>query len=333
MSEDRPDADALARMYRLMVTTTLADEKSVREAKAGRLQAAFYPVRGLEAVCAAIAAALRPGDQVVSTYRNLGDALAKGVSLRSIMAELYGRLGGTSKGKGGPMHLHDASVGFMATTGIVGSGLPIAAGLGLAAQLDQSDRVVLTTFGDGATSIGTTHEVLNLAALWSLPVVFVCQNNQWGEHTPIAEYAASTDLARRAAAYGLRAERVDGFDPIATWRALNSALAHARSGAGPVFLECVTYRLTGHSGTADFGYVPKEELAAALARDPAPAFRTWLAEEGLVTTERLDELEAEASAEVEDAFAFAEASPAPDENDLLTDVFADGDLFVRELSR
>ncbi|NMH98230.1 thiamine pyrophosphate-dependent dehydrogenase E1 component subunit alpha [Pseudonocardia sp. K10HN5] len=323
-------------MYRLMVVTTLADERSVKEAKAGKLQAAFYPVRGMEAVCAAYGEALRADDRIVSTYRNLGDALAKGATLRSIMAELYGRVDGMSKGKGGPMHLHDASVGFMATTGIVGSGLPIAVGLGLAAQLDASSegaesRVVGVTFGDGATSIGTTHEALNLAALWSLPVVFVCQNNQWGEHTPIAEYTASTELADRARAYGMKAVKVDGFDAIATWRALRDAVEHARSGAGPVFVEAVTYRLTGHSGTADYSYVPREELDAALARDPAPTFRRWLAEEGLVTNERLDELDAEAAEYVDDAFAYAEASPAPGPDELMADVFADN-TWVRGLA-
>lgn len=327
---ERPEAEALERMYRLMITTTLADDRARAEVKAGRLKAAFYPVRGMEGVCAAIGEALRPTDQIVSTYRNLGDALAKGVSLRSIIAELYGRLNGTSKGKGGPMHLHDASVGFMATTGIVGAGLPIAVGLALAAQLDGDDRVVLVTFGDGATSIGTTHEALNLAALWKLPVVFLCQNNQWGEHTPIAEYAASTELAERAAAYDLRSVRVDGFDPIATWQALRDATDHARSAAGPVFLECVTYRLTGHTGTADYSYVPRDELEAALQRDPAPNFRRWLTAAGLVPDDRLDAIETEAAAHVADAFAFAEASPAPGADELLTDVFSD-DRLVRDL--
>ena len=330
--DDHPEPAALERMYRLMVTTMLADGKAQAEAKAGRLQAAFYPIRGMEGVCAAIGEVLRRTDQIVSTYRNLGDALAKGVPLRSIMAELYGRLDGTSRGKGGPMHLHDTSVGFMATTGIVGSGLPIAVGLGLAAQLDGDDRVVMVTFGDGATSIGTTHEALNLAALWKLPVVFVCQNNQWGEHTPIAAYAASTDLAARAAAYGMRAVKVDGFDPIATWQELRDAVAYARSGAGPVFVECVTYRLTGHTGTADYSYVPRDELDAALRRDPVPNFRSWLASTGLVPEARLDALEAEATAYVDDAFAFAESSPAPGPEELLTDVFADG-TWVRDLEQ
>jgi TPP-dependent pyruvate/acetoin dehydrogenase alpha subunit len=321
-SDDIPGRADLARMYELMLTTTLADNKASEEAKAGRLQAAFYPVRGLESVCAAMSAAFRRDDQLVSTYRNLGDALAKGVSLRSIMAELYGRVDGTSKGKGGGMHLHDTSVGFMTTTGIVGAGLPIAAGLALGAQLDEDDRIVVVTFGDGATSIGAFHEALNLAALWRLPLVFLCQNNHWGEHTPIAEYAGNTDLAARAASYGMTAEKVDGFDPIQTWRVLRGAAAAVRRGEGPVFIEAITYRLTGHTGTADFSYVPADELAAALRRDPAPTFRKWLCENGPFTEDELIAIERQAEEVVADAFSFAQTSPLPGPEALYTDVFA-----------
>jgi len=314
-------ADLLS-MYRLMLTTKLADDAARTETKAGRLQAAFYPVRGLEAVCAALGMALRPEDQLVSTYRNLGDALAKGVSLRSIVAELYGRIDGTSRGKGGPMHLHDTSVGFMTTTGIVGSGLPIAAGLALAAQLDKSDRVVAVTFGDGATSIGAFHEAMNLAALWDLPLLFLCQNNQWGEHTSIAAYAGSIDLRGRAESYGMAAVRVDGFDPLTTLSVLRDAVATARSGNGPVFVEAVTYRLTGHTGTADYSYVPAEELEAALARDPAPTFRDWLVNNELASGTDLEAAEQASADEVADAFDFARASKLPHVDDLYTDVFA-----------
>jgi acetoin:2,6-dichlorophenolindophenol oxidoreductase subunit alpha len=321
--DELPGRDSLAAMYQLMLTTTLADNKAREETKAGRLQAAFYPVRGLEAVCAAMSAAFRADDQVVSTYRNLGDALAKGVSLRAIMAELYGRVDGTSKGKGGAMHLHDTSVGFMTTTGIVGSGLPIAAGLALGARLDGDDRVVVVTFGDGATSIGAFHEAMNVAALWKLPMVFVCQNNQWGEHTPIADYAGNTDLSARAQSYGMTAVKVDGFDPIQTWRVLRQALDTARKGAGPVFVEAITYRLTGHTGTADFSYVPPAELAVAQRRDPAPNFRKWLYDRGLFTEDELTAIEIEAESVVEDAFAFAQHSPLPGPDDLYADVFAD----------
>jgi TPP-dependent pyruvate/acetoin dehydrogenase alpha subunit len=327
---ERPDPEALARMYRLMLVTTLADQKSAVEAKAGRLQAAFYPVRGMEAVCAALGEVLRPEDRLVSTYRNLGDALAKGVPLRAIMAELYGRSEGTSRGKGGPMHLQDTSLGFAATTGIVGSGLPIAVGLAMAAQLDGNGAATVVTFGDGATSIGTYHEAMNFAALWKLPLVFLCQNNQWGEHTPIAAYAPATNLAERAAAYTVATERVDGFDAMATRAALARAVERARRDEGPTFVECVTYRLTGHTGTADYSYVPKEDLAAALERDPAPTFRRWLLGSELMGEERLLSVEKEAQDYVDDAFAHAEAAPFPDADELYTDVFADA-TWVRSL--
>lgn len=325
-----PDIAILERMYRTMLTSMLADQRSTEDAKAGRLAAAFYPVRGMEAVCAALGAVLTPADRMVSTYRNLGDALAKGVPLRSIMAELYGRLEGTSKGKGGPMHLQDTTVGFMATTGVVGSGLPIAVGLALAAQLDGKGAATVVTFGDGATSIGAYHEAMNFAALWKLPLVLLCQNNQWGEHTPIAEYAPSTELASRAKAYGMETERVDGFDAMATLAALQRAVERARRDEGPSFVECVTYRLTGHTGTADYSYVPPDELEAAIRRDPAPTFRGWLIDGGLVGAARLDEIEAEVRDYVEDAFAFAEAGTLPGADEIYRDVFAD-DTFVRSL--
>lgn len=323
--------DELAEMYHLMLVTTLADERSAREAKAGRLQAAFYPVRGMEAVCAAMGAVLDADDKMVSTYRNLGDALAKGATLRSIMAELYGRAPGMSGGKGGPMHLQDQAVGFTATTGIVGQGLPLAVGLAMATQLDGESRSIVTTFGDGATSIGTYHESMNFAALWKLPIVFICQNNQWGEHTAIADYAPDVELAKRAASYAMPTQRVDGFDPIASTRAIREAVERARAGGGPTFLEFMHYRLTGHTGTADFSYVPKDELAAAMERDPAPNFRRWLAERGIFDDDALTEIERRAQADVDDAFTYAEASPFPDPATIDSDVFADPE-FVRSLN-
>jgi acetoin:2,6-dichlorophenolindophenol oxidoreductase subunit alpha len=326
-----PSPEALKRMYHLMLTTAVADQKSSAEAKAGRLAAAFYPVRGMEAVCAALGEVMRPEDRMVSTYRNLGDALAKGVPLRSIMAELYGRVEGTSRGKGGPMHLQDQSIGFTATTGVVGSGMPIAVGLAMAAQLDGNGSATITTFGDGATSIGAYHESMNFAALWKLPVVFVCQNNQWGEHTPIDKYTAARELAERAASYNMPTQKVDGFDPLACLAALETAVERARRNEGPTFLEFVHYRLTGHTGTADFSYVPKDELAKAMERDPAPTFRTWLLANTDFTEADLEKVETEVRAHVDDAFSFAENCAFPDPDELYTDVFADP-AFVRSLS-
>lgn len=318
-----PPPAVLERMYEVMRTVTVADERARAEAKAGRMPAAFYPVRGLEGVCAALGAVLTPEDHLVSTYRNLADTVAKGVPLRAMVAELHGRVSGTSKGKAGTMHMHHDPSGLMATTGIVGSGLPIAAGLALAAQLDGGGRAVAVTFGDGATSIGAYHEAMNLAALWRLPLVFVCQNNGWAEHTPLAAYAPVTDLAGRAAAYGLTALAVDGFDPIGTWRVLGEAVARARRGEGPTFVECRTYRLVGHTSSADYSYMPKEALEAALARDPAPTFRAWLVGAGHLTESRLDEIDKAVDAAVDDAFEFAQAQPLPEPGAIYDDVFAD----------
>lgn len=309
-------------MYRTMALIAATSDRASAEVKAGTLASAFYPVRGLEGVCGALGVAMRPEDQIVSTYRSLGDALAKGADLRRVVAELYGRSGGACGGKGGPMHLHDTGVGFMTSTGIVGSGIPIAVGLGVAAQLDGAQRAVVTTFGDGATSIGAFHEAMNMAGLWKLPVVFLCQNNQWGEHTPIAEYAASTDLAGRASAYAMTTVRVDGFDPAATYTVLSRALDQARTGGGPTFVEAVTYRLTGHTGSADYSYVPADELAAAMERDPAPTYRRHLLTDGFHEDE-LAAIDAEVAAAVDDAFAFAKASPPPAPDQRYTHIFAD----------
>lgn len=310
-------------MYRTMALITATSDRASAEVKSGSLQSAFYPVRGLEGVCAALSIAVNREDQLVSTYRSLGDALAKGADLRRVIAEIYGRSDGVCGGKGGPMHLHDTTVGFMTSTGIVGSGIPIAVGLGIAAQLDGASRAVVTTFGDGATSIGAFHEGMNMAGLWKLPVVFLCQNNQWGEHTPIADYAASTDLAARAQAYAMTSVKVDGFDPVATAEVLREALERARSGGGPTFVEAMTYRLTGHSGSSDYSYMPADELAAALERDPVPTFRRALLNSGEASEADLAGIDAEVAAQVDDAFAFAQASPAPAKDLRYQDVFAD----------
>ncbi|GAA0636071.1 thiamine pyrophosphate-dependent dehydrogenase E1 component subunit alpha [Sporichthya brevicatena] len=319
---ETPSSAQLREMYLTMKTITLADDRLREEVRAGGLNATFYPVRGLEAVCAAMGVVLRRTDYLVSTYRNLGDAVAKGASLDAIVAEAYGRITGTSKGKGGPMHLQDLEVGFMMTTGIVGSGLPIATGLGLASQLDGIDRVTLVTFGDGATSIGAFHEAMNLAALWRLPVVFLCQNNGWAEHTPVAEYAANPDFAGRAGGYGVTAYSVDGFDPVATWNTLRSAVDAVRAGGGPAFVECRTYRLSGHTGATDYSYMPATDFDAALARDPAPSFRAWLLERGEVDEAAAQEIDERAAALVNGAFEFAKSSPPPEPAEMFTDVFA-----------
>jgi acetoin:2,6-dichlorophenolindophenol oxidoreductase subunit alpha len=310
-------------LYELMAVISATDRRASDEARSGSLKAAFYPVRGLEAVCGAIGLCLADRDYLVSTYRNLGDAIAKGVPLADIIAEYYGRVSGTSKGQGGPMHLVDAAHGLMATSGIVGGGIPIASGLGLAAQLDGDGQVVVATFGDGATSIGAFHEGLNLAALWNLPVLFVCQNNQWGEHTALRDYSPVATMAQRAEAFGMRSVTVDGFDAVQTLAAVERAVTDARTGSGPTLLEFVTYRLTPHVATADMSYVPDDELDAAMRRDPVPSFRAWLLDQHLVSASDLDGIDQRAATDVDHAFGTAATAAAPDPAGLFDDVFAD----------
>jgi acetoin:2,6-dichlorophenolindophenol oxidoreductase subunit alpha len=317
-----PTSATLHQLLETMELIRRVDEKSSEEVRAGRLRAAVYPVRGLEAVCAAIGAVARPGDPLVSTYRNLGDVVAKGVDLRSVIAELYGRETGTSKGKGGPMHLADPSVGLMATSGIVGGGLPIAVGLALAKKLDGQGAVCFTTFGDGAVSIGAFHESLNLASLWQLPIVFICQNNQWGEHTAYRDYAPVESVQARGSAYGITCAQVDGFDPVACWAAMDDATTRARSGDGPSLLEFVTYRLAPHSAAGDASYVPTDELEEAMRRDPVPNFRQWLLDQEVLGPEQLASIETRARELVDDAFEFAMSSPSPTLDERFTDIYS-----------
>lgn len=315
--------EVLRGLYERMYLIRTVNDEVVEEVKRGRLKAAAYPVHGLEAVCASMGAATRADDQLVSTYRNMGDTLAKGSDVERVIAEIYGRANGVSKGKGGAMHLHDVNVGFVTSTGIVGAGLPIAVGLALAAKLDGSDRISITTFGDGSTSIGAFHEAMNLAALWKLPIVFICQNNQWGEHTPLAGYMANTDIAGKAKGYGVRTFVTDGFDAVQTYQTLVEAVGVARSGGGPVFVEAQTYRLSPHSAASDMSYVPREEFAAAMERDPVPGFRRWLIESGSVDEQEVVRLESEISNRVARAFEDARSGQAPAASEKFTDVFAD----------
>ena len=236
---------------------------------------------------------------------------------------MYGRETGTSKGKGGPMHLSDPTSGLMVTTGIVGAGAPIAAGIALGEMLKGSGNVVTCSFGDGATNIGAVHEALNLAALWKLPVVFVCQNNLYAEYTSFADSTASPDIASRAAGYGMVGEKVDGTDPYLVHEAAARAIARARAGEGPTLLECVAYRLQGHSFGSDEAHMDAAGLAEARAANPVARFRQRLIDEGTVGAAALDAIDADAAAEIDDAQQFAQASQAPGAHELHTDIFAD----------
>jgi pyruvate dehydrogenase E1 component alpha subunit len=310
-------------MFRTVTTINACDERLRGLLNQGKIFIFYYSPRGQEIIPAAVSACLRPDDYVVTTYRGLHDEIAKGAPLREVLAEMVGRATGTCKGKGGPMHISDPRSGLMVTTGVVGSGLPIANGLALASQLQGDGRVTVVNFGDGAANIGAFHESLNLAAVWSLPVVFVCQNNRYGEFTPIHETQRVEEISTRAAGYGIPGVTVDGNDPLAMYAAAAEAVDRARAGGGPTLLECLTYRFMGHFYGDQMPYMDQEEYQAALAADPLPRFRARLIADGHATEEELAALEAEVAAEADDAIDFAMSSPPPDPSELFDDVYAE----------
>jgi len=309
------------RMYRTMVLARTCDQRVLQLLTSGEAAFSYYPFRGQEAIPAAIGAHLRRQDYLVTTYRGLHDVVGKGVPLDEVFAEMLGRRTGTSKGKGGPMHLAAPDHGLMVTTGIVGGGLPIAVGLGLASQQTGDGRVTVVSFGDGATSIGACHEAMNLAALWRLPVVFVCQNNAYAEYTRATDYTLTRDLHTRAAGYGMRGVGVDGNDPDALYDIAGELIDTARKGGGPSFLECKTYRLQGHAFGSSMEHMDKDELAAAERNEPVGAYRARLLADG-VGEEELTEIERNAAEEVDTALATAKNAEPVGVDELLTDVFA-----------
>jgi pyruvate dehydrogenase E1 component alpha subunit len=276
---------------------------------------------GEEATIVGSARALREEDYLVSTYRSHGDALARGTSPDRVMAELFGKQGGCSKGHGGSMHMFDAERRFMGGYGIVGGNLPIAAGIALACDQRGSDEVTLCTFGDGASNQGTFGETLNLAALWRLPVVFMVVNNQFGMGTSLSRHSAVTDLQRKGESLGVPGMRCDGMDILDTHTVVSEALRRVREERRPLLVEAVTYRFRGHSMADPEDYRTKEEVAEWRERDPIPAFGNLLQREGMLTAEQREQIDREAMQRVEQAVEFAEASPFPDADMLYDDVY------------
>lgn len=323
MADDQAvDASVHKQLYRTMSLIKQCDEKFRSLLSSGQIFIVYYSPRGQEAVSAGVGANLRPDDSVVTTYRGIHDQLAKGVGLRGLWAEYLGKATGLCKGKGGPMHITSPAEGLMVTTGIVGGGLPIANGLGLASQLSGTDAVTVVNFGDGASNIGAFHEALNLASVWKLPVVFVCQNNLYAEHTRFEDGTGGGSVAMRATGYGIPGERVDGNDPVAVYLAAREAVGRARAGEGPTLLECMTYRFHGHIVGDAMEYMPPEEREAAMAADPVVLYRARLVEEGHASEDELAAMDTEIQAEIDDAVEFAQSSPAPDPaHDLYTDVY------------
>jgi len=295
---------ALGRL-RDMVRIRRLEERCIELYSAGEIRGFMHVYIGEEAIAVGAMQALGPQDNVVATYREHGHALARGIPATSIMAEMLGRVEGCGRGRGGSMHLFDAPRRFYGGNAIVGAGLPLAAGLGMAARMRGEDRVTVCFFGEGAAAEGEFHETMNLAALWRLPVLFLCENNLYAMGTALERSQAQTDLALRAATYEMPAWSVDGMDVDAVARAVDEQVATIRGGGGPCFLEAKTYRFRAHSMYDPDLYRSKEEIARWRERDPIDLHIAALRQAGLVDDTALAAIEADAAAELDEAVAYA----------------------------
>lgn len=308
-------------LYATMVRIRRFEEEALVNYKLGKVVGSLHVSIGQEACSAGAGAALRDGDYIIGTHRSHGDVIGRGARLDRMMAELFGRVDGYSGGKGGSMHIMDASRGILGANGIVAAGLPIAVGAGLSAQLRGSKQVVLAFFGDGAVAKGNFHESLNLASIWSLPVIFFCQNNQYAVSMSIREAHRTEAISSHAQAYGILGIEVDGNDVIAVYEATRSAIERARAGDGPTLISALTYRWMGHNVSDPGKYRTQEESASWKARDPIQRLRAAVLKEGIATTEALAQLDRDIDREIEAAVSFADASPHPAPEAALFDVY------------
>ena len=317
------DKARLLKLYREMLLIRRFEEKTAEMYQAAKIGGFCHLNIGEEATIVGTISALRPQDYVYSTYREHGHALAKGVDPSAVMAELFGKETGTSHGRGGSMHLFSQQHRFYGGYAIVGQSLPIACGSAYAINYEEKDEVVMSIFGDGATNIGAFHESLNVAKLWHLPIVFVCVNNLYGMGTAVNRASAVTEIWKKACAYDMTGERVDGMDVLAVRRITDQLVAQAREKHEPSLLECVTYRYRGHSMSDPDTYRGKDEIKEWQARDAILSLGDYLKKQKLLDDQQLQKIDEEVSAQVEEAVKFAEESPDPDPKDLYRDVYAD----------
>ena len=308
-------------IYERMALIRVFEERVAKLFADGRIPGFVHLYAGEEAVAVGVCSHLNDDDYITSTHRGHGHCIAKGVPLGEMMAELFGRSGGSCKGKGGSMHIADVSRGMLGANGIVGGGPPLAAGAGLTAKVLGTGAVAVCFFGDGAAEQGTTHEAMNLAAIWKLPVVFVCENNQFAESTPVSYHCAATSIADRAASYNIPGVSVDGYDVIAVYEAAGEAIARARRGDGPTLIEAKTWRYFGHFEGDQVTYRTAEQSAAYREHDPLTTFAKQAGARGLLTDEDVNGINRKAEREVDEAIAIAEASPLPAPDEALTDVY------------
>jgi pyruvate dehydrogenase E1 component alpha subunit len=314
--------EKLVWMYKKMVEVRTFDEKVRDLYMRGLVPGTTHLYIGQEAVAVGVCANLRRDDYVFSTHRCHAHTIAKEVPLREIAAEILGKVTGCCKGKGGSMHLSRVDLGFVYSSAIVGGGVPLAVGAGLSIRLKKGDQVVVSFFGDGASNTGGFHEGLNLASLWKLPVIFVCENNLYAISVSTKKSTSVENIADRAAAYGMPGLIVDGNDVLAVYEAARNAVERARKGEGPTLLECKTYRWLGHfAGDPGDAYRTKEEVEAWKEKCPIKKLKTKLVEEGILSEEEINRIDEEVKREVEEAAEYAINSPYPSPEELVKDVF------------
>ncbi|CAN5576597.1 thiamine pyrophosphate-dependent dehydrogenase E1 component subunit alpha [soil metagenome] len=307
------DRELLLRLYREMVNIRKSEEQLARSYAQGNIPGACHTYIGQEAVAVGVCAHLRSEDVVFSTHRGHGHALAKGVSPRELIAELFGKATGVSRGRGGSMHLFSPEVGLLGTTGIVGPNILQATGAGYAFKMLKTDKVSVGFFGDGAMNNGAFHEGVNMAAIWDLPVVYVCENNMYATEVPFEYSTKNQNVAERARTYGIDAVAVDGNDVIAIWEAAKVAVERARAGSGPSLIEARTYRTRPHAeGMRDAGYRTADEIEAWKTRDPITGLKARVLAEDIAAESDFDAIDADVTAIVAEALKFAETSPFPD---------------------
>jgi pyruvate dehydrogenase E1 component alpha subunit len=317
------DKATLLTLYREMLLIRRFEEKTAEMYQAAKIGGFCHLNIGEEATIVGTISALRPKDYVYSTYREHGHALAKGVDPNAVMAELFGKETGTSHGRGGSMHLFSQEHRFYGGYAIVGQALPIACGSAYAINYEEKDEVVMSIFGDGATNIGAFHESLNVAKLWHLPIVFVCVNNLYGMGTAVNRASAVTEIWKKACAYDMTGERVDGMDVLAVRRITDQLVAQAREKHEPSLLECVTYRYRGHSMSDPDTYRGKDEIKEWQTRDAILSLGDHMKKQKMLDDQAIQKIDEEVTAQVEEAVKFAEESPDPDPKDLYRDVYAD----------
>jgi acetoin:2,6-dichlorophenolindophenol oxidoreductase subunit alpha len=318
-----PSAEKLIDMYSRMWCIRLFEEQAEYQSSQGKVMGALHTYIGEEAIGVGVCSHLHPTDYITSTHRGHGHCISKGADIKRMMAELFGRATGYCKGKGGSMHIADFAVGMLGANGIVAGGFGLATGAGLAAQMRGSGQVAVCFFGDGAANRGPFHENINIGAVWKLPVVYVCENNQYAQWTPQKDVTLVTDIASMSTAYGIPGVQVDGMDILAVHEAAGEAIARARHGDGPTLLECKTYRFHGHNFGDPQMYRTREEMADwAEQRDPIKRLAAYLREEGCLTDAQDQAIQQQVAQDIQEAVRFAEESPYPTPDELYKDVYS-----------